>query len=202
MGCWTARIDIHCLWSAWKPSLDASSRWEELPCASFRQLWVSLSHFSSRLTLELLTKYKIWVSSRYGKLGAELRGGTSTAYELFQNLSGMQKEDWRKRWLYLSAAYGSYCHILLHSSLSNCTQNARFSISSQSVSVHNVGCCATRRVIYCSWSPPKPSMYSLCWGYEPPCASFCYSWVSPTEPFFTQAHSQNAQKMQILSTLS
>ena len=38
MRCWTARRDIHCWWSVSKPSLDALSRWEELPCASFRNL--------------------------------------------------------------------------------------------------------------------------------------------------------------------
>ena len=86
MGCWTARRDINCLWSVSKPSLDALSRWEELPCASARHLWVSPSYVPQRLTLRLLSKCKFGVSSQYAKLGAELWGETSIAYELFQNL--------------------------------------------------------------------------------------------------------------------
>ena len=56
MGCWTARRDIHCLWSASKPSLGTLCRCEDLPCASFRHLWVSPSCVQRRPTLKSLTK--------------------------------------------------------------------------------------------------------------------------------------------------
>ena len=61
MGCWTARRDIHCLWSASNPFLDALSRWEELPCASVRHLWASPSYVPRRCTLKLVTKCKFVV---------------------------------------------------------------------------------------------------------------------------------------------
>ena len=51
-GCWTARRDIHCLWSVWKPSLDRLHRYEELPWASLQHMWVSPAMF-----------YKGWLSN-------------------------------------------------------------------------------------------------------------------------------------------
>ena len=43
--------------------------------------------FSTAAALELHTKYQIVVPSQYGKWHTVLKGDTSVAYEVFQNLS-------------------------------------------------------------------------------------------------------------------
>ena len=65
MGCWPARRDIQCLWSASKPFLDALSGGEELPCTSLRHLCISLSLCSTKIVSQIiLPKCKCWVSSQ------------------------------------------------------------------------------------------------------------------------------------------
>ena len=51
MACRSRRRDIHCSWSASKPSIDAWCRWEELLIAPAYHLLVPLSYFLPRLAL-------------------------------------------------------------------------------------------------------------------------------------------------------
>ena len=58
-GLFSMTIDIHCLWSVSKSSLDTRGRWEKLLLASVYQLLVPSSHFLPRLALKLHTKCHI-----------------------------------------------------------------------------------------------------------------------------------------------
>ena len=67
IGCWTAMRDIHCSWSASKPSIVALSRWDKLPCA-FLETHVGLTKLCyTDVDSQITNKCRFWVSSQYGK---------------------------------------------------------------------------------------------------------------------------------------
>ena len=144
-------------------------------------LTLSLSHLRGAISrqgqLSICTQNaRFLVPSEHDKWDIILQGGTAIAYEVVQNLPQMHNADGRCFWQHFSVIYRSHQFHINQHWLSNCTQNARV-FGTLSVIVWQMGWCATRRDIHCSWSVSKPSLDAQDRWEAHRIAYVCNSWV-------------------------
>ena len=171
MGCYSTMIDIHCLWSVSKSSLDAWDRYDELLCASFRPLWASSSYVPPRMALKL---HKIpYVGYPLStKMGCRSKRRVIHCFWSVSNPSWDAWDWWEE--LLIASVYQllvPLSHFLPRLALK---LHAKYHIL-DTLSVQKMGCWTARRDIHCLWSASNPFLDALSRWEELPCASVRHS---------------------------